>query len=81
MPSEFNWPTNCGTLSIEEVRLAAAGGVGGTGSRAILKYFAARAHGRWDCEYRTEMIRLRVCNCWGGLRFSLARESSVPVRS
>jgi hypothetical protein len=47
MPSEFNWPTNCGTLSIDEVRLAAAGGVGGTGSRAILKYFAARAHGRW----------------------------------
>jgi hypothetical protein len=38
MPSEFNWPTSCETLSIEEVRLAAAGGVGGTGSRAILKY-------------------------------------------
>ena len=42
MPSEFNCPTNCGTLSIDEDRLANAGGV--AANRAITKYSCPELH-------------------------------------
>ena len=42
MPSEFNCPTNCGTLSIDEDRLANVGGV--AANRAITKYSCPELH-------------------------------------